>query len=254
MLKIIQEVKQDLRVLNFLLLELISQLKTQRRVGKVVFESHIAAVEKAEGSARAKHSILQQHNKELLKRGYIPDEKYSFLKTFLKQSISQKASSYVSVDKNESVLPSPLTRLVNLFVDETLKNILTIDSDALVRIWSLESGECVGSYPIEQRTDEFSEKKKLTACSVDSDFKHIVVSFEGGGVQVNNLHSGSLVFNEAEHAMILDSEVSDFRFFPESCSFWFVAACWEGRVTFFTESQMSKGRAFVKFIQAKGSH
>lgn len=54
--------------------------------------------------------------------------------------------------------------------------------------------------------------------------------------------------------MVLDSEVSDIRFFPENCSFWFVAACWEGRVTFFQEAHMAHGRSFVKFLQSKGSH
>ena len=47
--------------------------------------------------------------------------------------------------------------------------------------------------------------------------------------------------------MVLDSEVSDIRFFPENCSFWFVA-------TFFQEAHMAHGRSFVKFLQSKGSH
>lgn len=67
------------------------------------------------------------------------------------------------------------------------------------------SGDCVGSYPIEQQgTDEFSDKKKLTSCCPDSELKHLAVAFEGGPVQINNLHSGALIFNEADNAMILD--------------------------------------------------
>ena len=115
---------------------------------------------------------------------------------------------------------------------------MTIDTDALVRVWSMQSGECLSSYPIEQvRTEETGmDSKKLTACAVDPEHKNIVVAFEGGKVQVNNLHSGGLVYNEAENTMILDSEVSELRFFGDSCNFWFVAACWEGRVAFFMES------------------
>jgi hypothetical protein len=64
----------------------------------------------------------------------------------------------------------------------------------------------------------------------------MAVAFEGGPVQINNLNSGALIFNEAERAMILDHEVSELGFFGEGCNFWFVAACWEGRVTFFSES------------------
>jgi hypothetical protein len=45
-----------------------------------------------------------------------------------------------------------------------------------------------------------------------------------------------VIFNEADSMMVLDSEVSDVRFFPENSNFWFVAACWEGRVAFFNES------------------
>ena len=59
-------------------------------------------------------------------------------------------SSFESVYKNESVLPSTLTRMVNLFIDEEMNAILTIDSDALVRVWSMDSGECISSYPIDQ--------------------------------------------------------------------------------------------------------
>ena len=78
--------------------------------------------------------------------------------------------------------------MVNLFIDESMKSILTIDTDALVRVWSLETGDCIGSFPIDQGASEEelhslnTEKKKLTGCNVDNEFKHIVVAFEGGKV------------------------------------------------------------------------
>lgn len=105
-----------------------------------------------------------------------------FIKNFLKKSIDQKISSYASVAKNKSVLPSPLTKLVNIFIDEVTGNILTIDSDALVRTWSLESGECIGSYPIEfaVQDSDFSNKKKLTTCVIDPHSKHIAVAYDSG--------------------------------------------------------------------------
>ena len=187
-------------------------------------------------------------------KGFINEERYTFMKRFLRESISKKVTSYKNQTHNESVLPSPLTKLVNVFIDEKAKTILTIDSDALVRAWSLESGECVGSYPIELRKDEFTDKKKLTSCTVDKELKHIVVAYESGSVQVNNLHSGQLIFNESDNMMVLDSEVSEFHFFPDNCNYWFVAACWEGRVTFFNESQLAKNRTVIKFTQSRGSH
>lgn len=56
---------------------------------------------------------------------------------------------------------------------------LTVDSDGLIRVWSMESGECNISYPIEVKSDE-NKKKKLTACTVDKERKHIVVAYESG--------------------------------------------------------------------------
>jgi WD40 repeat protein len=204
-------------------------------VGKATFESQAANIEKSHLPTKAKNVQINKEFKELQKKGFISDERYAFLKRFLRDSISQKVTSYKSENHNESVLPSPLTKLVNIFIDENLKTIMTIDSDALVRIWSMTSGECIGSYPIELRKEELTDKKKLTSCTVDREMKHIVVAYESGIVQVNNLHSGQLLFNETEDMMVLDNEVSDLRFFPENCNFWFAAACWEGRVTFFQE-------------------
>ena len=94
--------------------------------------------------------MMKMQQKELAKKGYNTDDRYKFMKSFLRQSITEKVSSFESVNKNESVLPSTLTRMVNLFIDEEMNAILTIDSDALVRVWSMESGECIGSYPIDQ--------------------------------------------------------------------------------------------------------
>jgi hypothetical protein len=85
----------------------------------------------------------------LQKKGFISEERYGFMKKFLRESITQKESSYVAAVKNDSVLPSALTRLVSLIVNEKMQTILTVDSDALVRVWSMVTGDCVGSYPIE---------------------------------------------------------------------------------------------------------
>ena len=165
-------------------------MKSQRTVGRVTFETQASAIERLEAPAKAKQAALQRNKKEMETKGFISDERYRFMKRFLRESISKKVTSYKSQTHNESVLPSPLTKLVNFFVDEQANTILTIDSDALVRAWSMETGECVGSYPIELRKDEFTDKKKLTSCAVDKQLKHLVVAYESGIVQVNNLHSG----------------------------------------------------------------
>jgi hypothetical protein len=104
-------------------------------------------------ATRQNNRSLKDSKKNWKAKGIFQTEKYTFVKSFLRESISQKVTSYTSVDKNESVLPSPLTRLVNLFIIEN-QTIMTIDSDALVRLWSLYTGECIGSYPIELRQSE----------------------------------------------------------------------------------------------------
>jgi len=119
------------------------------------------------------------HVKENQRKGYMPDDRYLFMKSFMRETISQKVRSSESLHKNSSVLPSSLTRLVNVFYDEAHLNMLTVDSDGLIRVWSMDTGECNLSYSIEVKTDEH-KKRKLTSCSVDKECKHIVVSYESG--------------------------------------------------------------------------
>ena len=53
----------------------------------------------------------------------------------------------------------------------------------------------------------------------------------------------------------LDTEVAELVFYPGKGSYWFVAACWEGKVGFFQEELVQgKGKSFVRVKQSKGSH
>jgi hypothetical protein len=87
--------------------------------------------------AKIKKAMLRKEERDMKDKGFISEDRYSFLKRFLRESMAQKVSAYTTVDKNESVLPSPLTRMVSFVVDEKTQTILTIDTDALVRVWSM---------------------------------------------------------------------------------------------------------------------
>ena len=168
-----------------------------------------------------------------MEREYLNESKYKFMKHFLKKS---KPSKTITVnEKNESVLASQLTKLVGVVMDDNQHALITIDSDALARVWSLESGECIRSYPFETNPESVSSKLKLTALSPDPILKYIVLTFETGIVQVNNLHSGDLIYNEGNQ-MILDTEVSNLRFFHKNSNYWFIVTCWEGKCAFFSKS------------------
>lgn len=67
-----------------------------------------------------------------------------------------------------------------------------------------------------------------------SDKAVIAVAFNGGQIQLNNIYSGTVLFNKAAENM-LDlgpQEVSDLAFFHKQTNFWVAATLWEGKVAF----------------------
>lgn len=80
----------------------------------------------------------------------------------------------------------------------------------MIRMWGLADGKCQRSYYIETREDQIAEtndigsrnqkKKKnavnkATLAKSDDHQKYIILAFEGGQVQVNDLFTGSLIYN-----------------------------------------------------------
>jgi hypothetical protein len=60
------------------------------------------------------------------------------------------------------------------------------------------------------------------------------------------LHTGAVLFNKgADEMMILDTEVAALEFFMSQGHFWYMASCWEGRVAFFTQPILQKGKEYV---------
>ena len=77
--------------------------------------------------------------------------------------------------------------------------------------------------------------------AVDTKLKYLLVAYEKGLVQVNNLYSGALIYNEAE-PMRIENEVANLRFFSDNCNYWFITTCWDGKIAFFSKSLTKKGR------------
>ena len=98
-----------------------------------------------------------------------------------------------------------------------------LDENCLIRIWDLKTNKCIKSYPIEVASQEkeingsqttFQSKMKITCARVSKDFKNLFVAFENGIVQINNLYSGSILYNKSlENQVVLDNEVASFGLF-----------------------------------------
>ena len=77
------------------------------------------------------------------------------------------------------------------------------------------------------------QKKKVQLVKADEALKFLIVTFEAGEIQVNNLFTGALIYNNATVKPIkIDFEIAQIKFFNSQTKFWIAASCWEGRVAF----------------------
>ena len=171
---------------------------------------------------------------------------------------------------NASVLASLSSKLISSIVNPMDFVYYSIDSDLMVRVWCLGTGKCKRSYILETRDHQIAEqnqridgsksgealqKKKAQLARTDEAFKFLVVAFEEGEIQVNDLYSGQLIYNNCNFDPLkLEFEVANFKFFSTQTKFWFAASCWEGRVAFVSKPQISQGRNFLMFKRCKSSH
>lgn len=98
----------------------------------------------------------------------------------------------------ESVLVGKFSTLVATFVCERRKQLLTIDSERLVRIFDLKTGKPKNSFNLKING-------RLTAAAVDRNDKFIAVGTSVGEVKVFNRSSGGLLYtlaSPAEHEQL----------------------------------------------------
>lgn len=93
----------------------------------------------------------------------------------------------------ESVLVGKFSTLVATFVCERRKQLLTIDSERLVRIFDLKTGMAKNSFNLKIQG-------RLTAAAVDRNDKFIAVGTSIGEVKVFNRSSGGLLYTLASPA------------------------------------------------------
>jgi len=109
----------------------------------------------------------------------------------------------------------------------------SIDCDLMVRVWSLDAGRSLRSYMLETRESQIRAlntgvegnvsavlpssnglTKKAQLAHADEMLKFLVVCFEGGEIQINNLYTGALVYNNySSDALKLEYEVAKISFF-----------------------------------------
>ena len=112
-----------------------------------------------------------------------------------------------------TVLPSSRTRLCGCFINPLAEKMFTVDIDCLVRMWDLNTGVCIKSYPLEKprkpgegnmddNLSHFKVTKQIQALKLSPDFKYLAVGFQGGHVQINNINSGDVLYNKAVENML----------------------------------------------------
>lgn len=87
----------------------------------------------------------------------------------------------------------------------------------MMRCWSIETGRCIKSYMIEVR-EEFKENPgnlpKIILVKGDPTFEYLILAFEEGLLQINDMHTGDLVYNgNAVDPIKFENEISHITFF-----------------------------------------
>ena len=83
----------------------------------------------------------------------------------------------------------------------------------------------------------------------------IVVMLEGGDVQVNQVSTGELLYNNCNVPPLkFEHEVTSIGFFGELTGFWMAAGCTEGEVAFVSKPTSNHGRSYLKFKGCNSSH
>jgi hypothetical protein len=136
-----------------------------------------------------------------------------------------------------NVLPSKHTELVGCFYCYEQRVVFTVDKHSLVRQWNLVDGVCVKTYLLEVTTSKgvqgetksaFQPASEIRLCTLDDEFKFLLVVFETQVIQVHNLYSGEVLFNQfKEDSFYLRSEAACLGFLSGNgmASNWFLAGC-----------------------------
>ena len=167
-----------------------------------------------------------------------------------------------------TVLPSSKTKLIGCFLNCEAARMFTIDIDCLIRQWDLLTGRCIRSYPLEKPSQaneqntstnnlsHFKQHKQIQSVTLCPEKAVIAVALNGGNVQINNIYSGTVLYNKAaENQMDLSPfEVTDLAFFHKQTNYWVAATQWEGRVAFIQRPLKQKGSEIIREKKVESRH
>ena len=128
-------------------------------------------------------------------------------------------------NKNGKVLVTQTSELVDLIISEheDINFLITIDSENLLRTWSVKTSSTTHSYKLPM-------KKRVTAAAIDPTMTYLAIGNCIGEVQVLNLKSGGILY----HLPSCDTEITCLQFLSGMSEFWLVAGCWQGKVMMWT--------------------
>ena len=134
------------------------------------------------------------------------------------RKIQQEASALTTAN---NVLISKTSSLLIVLFSETSRELVTIDSDNLVRVWKLATGLSNLSYSLDL-------EKRITTGGLNAGGNRLVVCNEFGKIKVFNTNSGGTLFTLPHTAI----ELHSIKFMPSPSEFWIMACGAHGKTLF----------------------
>ena len=95
-----------------------------------------------------------------------------------------------------NVLVTKASKLIGVMVVESKDQLITIDSDYLMKVWSLETGKQLNTMLLKKQTqseEKNYQAKKITCASLDPKEKFLAVSDDEGLITIHNINSGGTI-------------------------------------------------------------
>lgn len=110
--------------------------------------------------------------------------------TYITSSVGnvQEMDAEDSFAVNGNVLVTKQSKLVSVLLVEGKNQMLSIDCDFLMRVWSLANKNQVTALLLRA-----SQTKKMTCAAIDAPEKHLAISDEEGLITIHNIHSGGVL-------------------------------------------------------------
>eukprot|EP00347_Sterkiella_histriomuscorum_P014346 403361222 len=149
-----------------------------------------------------------------------------------------------------NVLVTGSSKLVSVIILESKDQLITLDSDYLMRIWSLQTGKQVTTLLLKTHLKNNSINKKLTSAAVDPKEKYLAVSDEEGLITIHNIHSAGILHSLQK----IGTEMTQLQFLTDNTNYWLSAVGWEGKVAFIKLPMFQKNTYTIPIMLKKSVH